>query len=257
MSAQSTASRGRAAVSGFDPGAYGHHIADVYDDTVRELPTAAAVARLAELAGAGPVLEFGIGTGRLALPLAARGLRVAGIDGSAEMVALLRDKPGGADIPVAVGDFAETRVEGRFALVVLAYNTVFALPSQQAQVACFGNAAAHLRPGGRFVVEAWIPDPAAFREGSALRVLAVHENEVLIEAARLHPAMQRMQTTKVRFTDNGVRLLPANHRYAWPAELDLMAQLAGMRTERRWADWHGGEFTDASRGHVTVYRLPE
>ncbi|MCW2609517.1 MAG: hypothetical protein QOC93_1634 [Actinomycetota bacterium] len=240
----------------FDPAAYGSHIADIYDDTVLHLPTAEPVARLAELAAGGPVLEFGIGTGRLALPLAARGLTVAGIDGSPEMVAGLRAKPGGDLLDVVVGDFSAVRVEGRFALVVLAVNTVFALPDQAAQVRCFRNAAAHLRPGGRFVVEAWIPDPGAFRHGTALRPVLVDEDVVVVEAAVLHPAEQRMTTTTLRFTEDGVRLLPANHRYAWPAELDLMAELAGLVREVRWADWAGTPFGDESRHHVTVYRRP-
>ncbi|MGS2617555.1 class I SAM-dependent DNA methyltransferase [Micromonospora sp. LZ34] len=241
----------------FDASAYGRQIADVYDEAYAHLNPDAAVDRLAALADDGPVCEFGIGTGRLALPLVERGLTVAGIEGSPEMVAGLRDKPGGDKIEVAVGDFAQTRVPGEFALVVLAFNTVFALPDQAAQVACFRNAAAHLRPGGRFVVEAWVPDPGAFRAGSALRPVRVAEDEVLLEAAVLHPAEQRMTTTKIRLTDAGVRLLPANHRYAWPAELDLMAELAGMTREHRFADWSGRPFTDDSREHVSVWRRPE
>ncbi|GAA3080109.1 class I SAM-dependent DNA methyltransferase [Streptosporangium carneum] len=242
----------------FDASAYGRAIADVYDDvyatTISGDCTASAVNRLHELAEGGPVLEFGIGTGRLALPLAERGLSVAGVEGSVEMVRALRAKPGGDRIPVEIGDFAATRVEGEFALVVLAINTIFALPSQDAQVACFRNAAAHLRPGGRFVVEAWIPDLAAFRNGTALRLLSLSEDRVLAEAARLSPADQMMYTTKVNMTSDGLRLLPANHRYAWPAELDLMARLADMEREDRWADWNGAPFTDDSRAHVSVYR---
>ncbi|WP_305074828.1 class I SAM-dependent methyltransferase [Micromonospora okii] len=241
----------------FDASEYGRRIADVYDETYAHLDTDAAVERLAALADGGGVCEFGIGTGRLALPLLARGLAVAGIEGSPEMAAGLRAKPGGERIEVAVGDFARTRVPGAYALVVLAFNTIFALPDQAAQVACFRNAAAHLRPGGRFVVEAWVPDPGAFRAGAALRPVRVAGDEVLLEAALLHPAEQRMTTTKIRITDSGTRLLPANHRYAWPAELDLMAQLAGMTRESRWADWAGGPFTDDSRAHVSVYRMPE
>ncbi|WP_233257670.1 class I SAM-dependent DNA methyltransferase [Micromonospora sp. S4605] len=241
----------------FDASAYGRHVAAVYDDTYAHLDPAGAVERLAALADGGPVCEFGIGTGRLALPLLARGLTVAGIEGSPEMVAGLRAKPGGDRVEVALGDFAQTRVPGEYALVVLAFNTVFALPDQAAQVACFRNAAAHLRPGGRFVVEAWVPDPGAFRAGSALRPVRVAEDEVLLEAAVLHPAEQRMTTTKIRLTDGGVRLLPANHRYAWPAELDLMAELAGMVREHRWAGWAAEPFTDDSREHVSVWRRPE
>ncbi|MEU7914767.1 class I SAM-dependent DNA methyltransferase [Microbispora bryophytorum] len=241
----------------FDASAYGQTIADVYDEMVEHLPTGPAVERVFRLAGGGPVLEFGIGTGRLALPLAARGLAVVGVDGSPDMVAVLRDKPGGDRIPVTVGDFSEVRVEGRFALVLLAFNTVFALPSQEAQVRCFHNAAAHLRPGGRFVIEAWVPDPASFRDRTSLRLLSVGEDEVVVEAARLCPAEQFMHTTKLRMTANGLRLLPANHRYAWPCELDLMARLAGMAREHRWADWSGAAFTDDSRAHVSVYRSLE
>ncbi|WP_169981620.1 class I SAM-dependent methyltransferase [Microbispora sp. H10836] len=241
----------------FDAAAYGRTIADIYDEMVVHVPTGPAVEQVFRLARGGPVLEFGIGTGRLALPIAARGLTVAGVDGSPDMVAVLRGKPGGDRIPVTVGDFSEVSVEGRFALVLLAFNTVFALPSQDAQVRCFRNAAAHLRPGGRFVIETWVPDPAAFRDRTALRLLALGEDEVVVEAARLSPAEQFMHTTKLRMTADGLRLLPANHRYAWPCELDLMARLAGMEREHRWADWSGAPFTDDSRAHVSVYRLLE
>jgi SAM-dependent methyltransferase len=240
-------------VPAFDASAYGRGIADIYDATVQDLPTEQAVSRLHELAEGGPVLEFGIGTGRLALPLVARGVTVAGIDGSADMVEVLRAKPGGERIPVTIGDFATATVDGEFALVVLSTNTIYALPSQDAQVACFRNAAAHLRPGGRFVVEAWVPDLTAFTSGSALRLLSMSEEVVVAEAARLSPAEQLMHTTRVRLSAEGVRMLPANHRYAWPAELDLMARLAGMRREHRWSDWTGSPFGDDSRAHVSVY----
>ncbi|MFI7045732.1 class I SAM-dependent DNA methyltransferase [Streptosporangium sandarakinum] len=241
-------------VQEFDPSAYGRAAADVYDEVVTHLPTEPAVDRLQELAEGRAVLEFGVGTGRLALPLAARGLTVAGIDGSAEMTAVLRAKPGGDRVPVTLGDFSTTRVDGEFGLVVLACNTIYALPSQDAQVDCFRNAAAHLVPGGRFVVEAWVPDVGAFRHGTALRLVSLREDEVVAEAARLSPADQMMYTTKIVLTSGGVRLLPANHRYAWPAELDLMARLAGMRLEHRWSDWRAAPFTGDSRGHVSVYR---
>ncbi|WP_234040840.1 class I SAM-dependent DNA methyltransferase [Micromonospora coerulea] len=239
----------------FDPSEYGRRIpADVYDEAYGHLDPETAVNRLMALADGGPVCEFGIGTGRLALPLLERGLRVAGVEGSPEMVDRLRAKPGGNRVEVAVGDFAHTRAPGEFGLVLLAFNTIFALPDQAAQVACFRNAAAHLRPGGRFVIEAWVPDPGAFRAGGALRPIRVAPDAVLLEAAELHPAEQRMTTTKVWLTDDGMHLLPANHRYAWPAELDLMAQLAGMTRESRWADWTARPFTDDSREHITVYR---
>lgn len=245
-------------MTSFDPSAYGRRVADGYDDSTRWLGSVEpAVAALAGLAAGGPVLEFGIGTGRLALPLVERGIEVAGIDGSAEMVDLLRAKPGGAGIPVRIGDFARTRVEGTFGLVLLAFNTVFALPDQDAQVACFRNAAAHLAPGGRFVVEAWVPDPGAFRGGRSVQLVTAGEDEVQLQTAELFPAEQFMRVVKIQLTDSGVRLLPATHRYAWPAELDLMARLAGLEREHRWADWSGTPFGDASTDHISVYRRPD
>jgi SAM-dependent methyltransferase len=201
-------------------------------------------------------VEFGIGTGRLALPLAERGLTVHGIDGSPEMVAALHAKQGGENIPVVIGDFSEVTAGTDFALVVLAINTIYALPSQEAQVACFRNAARHLRPGGRFVVEAWVPDPGVFRNGTAIRPVQIHQGHIELEVARIHPANQTMLTNKVHFSAEGVRLIPANHRYAWPSELDLMAQLAGMRLAHRWENWERAQFHDASATHVSVWEKP-
>jgi SAM-dependent methyltransferase len=243
----------------FDPSAYGASgIADEYDDLYRdEWDTDAAVDRLAELAQGGAVLEFGIGTGRLALPLLERGLDVHGIDGSADMVARLREKPGGDRIPVVVGDFATTDVGRTFALVVLVVNTIFALPDQRAQVRCFANAARHLAPSGRFVIEAWVPDVGAFRHNRRVRPRIVRSDKISIEAAELDPVDQIMRTTQAVLSDGSVRLYPANHRYAWPAELDLMAQLAGMHREVRWADWRRSSFTADSENHVSVYRRDE
>lgn len=241
----------------FDPAEYGRHIGAVYDALAASgfrTDTDATVALLVELAEGGPVVEFGIGTGRLAIPLAGRGLPVHGVEGSPEMAEQLHRKPGGAELPVAVGDFADTRVDGEFALVVLAANTIYALPSQDAQVATFHNAAGHLRPGGRFVVEAWVPDVGDFRAGRALRIVSIEDRRVVLEAAELDPVEQYMRTTKLYCGPDGLQAFPANHRYAWPAELDLMAQLAGMRREHRWEDWRRRPYTAASRNHVTVYR---
>ena len=241
----------------FDAAAYGRFAARDYDDLHAELDSSTAAETLTDLADGGPVVEFGIGTGRLALPLARRGLVIHGIDGSPEMAALLHRKPGGEEIPVVIGDFSEVTAGNDFGLVVLAINTIYALPSQDAQVACFRNAARHLRPGGRFVVEAWVPDPGAFRNGTAMRPVQIHETHVELEVARLHPAKQLMTTTKVHISDGGIRLIPANHRYAWPSELDLMAQLAGMRLAYRWEDWKRTPFHDASTAHISVWeKLP-
>lgn len=247
------------AVAGFDPTAYGASgIADEYDELYTgHWDTAGAVEFVRELAGGGKVLEFGIGTGRLALPLVERGLEIHGVDGSPDMVAKLRDKPGGQQIPVVIGDFSSARAGSEFALVVLAANTIFALPDQDAQVDCFRNAAAHLAPSGRFVVEAWVPDVGAFRHNRSVRPRIMRPGTVSIESAELDPVTQMMRTTHVVFSDGSVRLYPADHRYAWPAELDLMAQLAGMRREARWADWRHSPFTADSVAHVTVYRTPD
>jgi SAM-dependent methyltransferase len=236
----------------FDPTAYGASgIADEYDDLYAgHWETDTAVDRIVDLAEGGKVLELGIGTGRLALPLLNRGIEVHGVDGSAEMVAKLREKPGGDRIPVVVGDFASADAGRDFTLVVLAVNTIFALPDQAAQVECFRNAARHLGPNGRFVIEAWVPDVGAFRHNRVVRPRIMRSDRISIETAELDPVTQTMRTTQAVFSEGSVRLYPANHRYAWPAELDLMAQLAGMHRGQRWADW-----TADSQAHVTVYRL--
>jgi SAM-dependent methyltransferase len=238
----------------FDPGEYGRTIAGDYDDTTGAVDPGPELAAIAELSGGEPILELGIGTGRLALPLAARGHRVAGIEGSAEMVRLLRQKPGGADIPVEIGDFAETRVDGEFGLVVLTMNTIYALPSQAAQVGCFRNAARHLREGGAFVVEAWLPDLGAYRDGRAVRLVRQDDGVVILETSAISPATQTMRTNKVYLQNDSVKVFPANHRYAWPAELDLMAELAGMELAQRWADWSKAPYTDDSTAHVSIWR---
>lgn len=240
----------------FDPAAYGRFAARDYDELHAELDPSAAVDTLSDLAHGGPVVEFGIGSGRLALPLAERGLEVHGIDGSPEMIALLRRKQGGEAIPVVIGDFSDVAAGNDFALAVLAINTIYALPSQEAQVACFRNAARHLRPGGHFVVEAWVPDVGAFRNGTAVRPVQIHDRHVELEIARLHPATQRMLTTKVHMSNGNISLIPANHRYAWPSELDLMAQLAGMRLAHRWESWERTPFHDASTAHISVWEKP-
>ena len=240
----------------FDPGAYGASgIAADYDALYADhWDTEAAVDCLVDLADGGPVLEFGIGTGRLALPMSRRGLEIHGIDGSDEMVARLAAKSGGERIPVVIGDFADADAGGGFTLVVLAVNTIFALPDQDAQVACFRNAARHLAPSGRFVVEAWVPDVGGFRDHRQVRPRVMRPDLLSIETADLDQADQIMRTTQAVFSGGGVRLYPATHRYAWPAELDLMGQLAGFRREARWADWTRSRFTRDSTAHVTVYR---
>jgi hypothetical protein len=156
---------------------------------------------------------------------------------------------------VVVGDFAHAHAGRDFSLVLLAVNTIFALPSQDAQVECFRNATRHLGPGGRFVVEAWVPDIGTFRNNRRVRPRILQASRMSIESAELDQVDQMMRTTQAVFTNGTVQLYPANHRYAWPSELDLMAQLAGLRREVRWADWNRSPFTADSRAHVSVYRL--
>jgi len=241
----------------FDPTEYGKAIADEYDDLYEgHFDTENAVAKLAELAQGGPVLELGIGTGRLALPLLERGFEIHGVDASPEMIDILERKPGGDRIPTTIGDFADVDAGRDFAMVVLAVNTIYALPDQDAQVRTFQNAARHLRHGGLFVVEAWVPDLSRFDRGQGVWARKVSGDRVSVEVAWLDAPAQMMRTTQLQFSDAGVRLYPANHRYAWPAELDLMARLAGLEPESRWEDWGRRPFTRFSRQHVSVYRKP-
>jgi len=246
-------------MSDHDPTRYGDRFADLYDavyEGSEHLDTDGALALLTELAGAGSVLELGVGTGRLALPLAARGVDVVGVDASAAMLAALAAKPGGDAVHGVQADFGTLDLGRRFDLVVLAFGTIFALPDQDAQVDCFASVARHLEPGGRFVLEAWVPDLSPFSRGRDARPVFISPDRVLLELAELDPVAQRMRTTRIHASDDGVRLLPANHRYAWPSELDLMARLAGLRLEERVGDWRRTPFGPTSAGHVSIYRAP-
>jgi SAM-dependent methyltransferase len=235
---------------------YGDEIADVYDALHGELDPA-AIATLAALAGRGPVLELGIGTGRLALPLQARGLIVHGIDASAAMVGKLRAKPGGADIPVTMGDFSLVRLDQTFELIFVAFNTFFGLSTADDQVRCCRNVASMLRPGGVFVIEAFVPDLGRFDRGQRLAVTKIEPRRVWLEASRHDAASQVVDAQLVRLSSDGLRLFPLRIRYAWPAELDLMARLAGLRPRERWAGWDRQPFLPASAAHVSVYERPQ
>jgi SAM-dependent methyltransferase len=238
----------------FDPSSYGASIAQEYDSLYEgQFDTDAAVAGIAQMADGGPVLELGIGTGRLAIPLMALGLEVHGVDASVEMIEQLRRKPGGERVPVTIGNFADADAGTRFPLVVLAVNTIYALPDQESQVRCFANAARHLRPDGAFVLEAWVPDLASFRRNRSVRPRIMRGDQISIEVAELDPINQLIHATQAVLRNGDVRVHPTTHRYAWPAELDLMARLAGLRLRSRWADWSGAPFEADSRNHVSVY----
>jgi hypothetical protein len=228
---------------------YDEHAAEMFDPGVVE----PAVDFLAGLAGEGAALEFAIGTGRIALPLADRGVPVQGIDLSEAMLARLREKPGGELIPVTVGDIASTRVEGSFALVYLVFNTIPNLTSQAAQVACFRNAAAHLEPGGRFVVEVRVPQLRLLPPGHSFRAFQLSEHYVGID--EYDTARQRMTSHHYRLNGGQVELRSIPFRYVWPSELDLMAQLAGMRLQERWASWKRKPFTAESDSHISVWKV--
>jgi SAM-dependent methyltransferase len=236
-------------------GFFGERVASVYDERAAGMFDPAVVGPvvdlLAEYAGDGGALELGIGTGRIALPLAARGVRVAGIDSSEAMVARLRAKPGSEEIEVAIGDFAATRVGGEFAVVYLVFNTIFNLVTQDAQVACFENAAAHLRPGGRFVVETGVPDLQNLPVGQTIVPFRADAGGLGFDVYDV--VTQRFSSQHYTFSDGRVEAEPYEFRYAWPAELDLMARIAGMTLAERWAGWRREPFTALSRAHVSVW----
>jgi len=243
-------------VTEYGPATYGDRVADVYDRMPQVLgrDTQRAVATLAELAGPGPVLELGIGTGRLALPLAAGGLAVHGIDASEEMIKKLRAKPGGDRIPVAIGNFADVAIDGRFSLIFVVFNTFFGLLSQEDQVRCFTRAAEHLTADGVFVLEAFVPDVTRFDRGQRVGVTHVGVDDVQLEASVHDPVTQRVRSHHIVLSNEiGTQLYPVQVRYAWPSELDLMARLAHLHLRARWSDWDKTEFTALSRSHVSVY----
>jgi SAM-dependent methyltransferase len=238
---------------GYDAASYGDRVADVYDQLFHPPDTDAAVACLAELAASGRALELAVGTGRLALPLAHRGVEVSGIDASEKMVAKLRAKPGGEDILVAIGDFADVNVDGRFSLIFIAYNTFFVLLDPAAQSRCFERVATHLEPGGRFVMEGFVPDPGRFERGQHIEVTQVASDYAVLSVSRHDAATQRVDSLLVRVSDDGVRTWPVRLRYSYPSELDLMAERAGLRLEHRWGGYGREPFTDDSVKHVSVY----
>jgi len=214
-----------------------------------------AVDFLAALAPGGRALEFAIGTGRVALPLSARGLAVYGIDSSEPMAAVLRGKPGGDRIAVIIGDMAHDSVPGTFDLVYVVYNAVTCLLTQGEQVACFRNAAQHLGPGGRFVVEVFVPDLQRLPVGAIAQAFRVEANRVGFDTFDL--VRQQLVSHHYRIEDGKASVFHSSHRFVWPSELDLMGDLAGLRLLERWADWTRAAFTAESRSHVSVWVKPD
>ncbi|MDI2037011.1 class I SAM-dependent DNA methyltransferase [Paenarthrobacter nitroguajacolicus] len=212
---------------------------------------------LSELAGDGAALEFAIGTGRVAVPLSEAGVRVSGIELSHAMIRRLRSKVDQDTVPVVQGDMAEARVDGEFTLAYLVFNTIANLLTQDEQVRCFQNAARHLAPGGRFVIELWVPQLRSLPPGHGGTVEVSQPGYLLVDTYDV--LRQHVISHHVHFgeglSDRDARIGRTPHRYIWPSELDLMARLAGFELESRWADWDRSDFTAESRGHVSVYRL--
>ena len=236
---------------------FGPEIAEHYDENHRHdepQQAKAAVKVLQDLAHGERALEFAIGTGRIALPLVKAGTPVNGIELSEEMVAELRKKEGGEDIPVTIGDMATAKVPGAFNLVFLVFNTITNLTTQDAQTACFENAAAHLKPGGRFLIETFVPP---------LQRLPVGETQMAFDRSDSHWGVDDIDVTTQRCTshhiwidEEGMRRFSLPFRYVWPSELDLMARIAGLQLEHRWADWDRSPFTKESGSHISVWRKP-
>lgn len=239
-----------------EDGLFDQRVADCYGGGEMFEPAAIdpVVDLLAGLAGEGRALELGIGTGRIALPLAARGVTVHGIDLSRAMVGKLREKAGGAEIGVTIGDFATTRVDGTFTLAYLVYNTISNLTTQADQVACFRNVAAHLEPGGCFVIEVGMPDLQRLPPGERFKVFDQSDTHWGIDEYDV--ANQGLISHHFDLVDGRWELLSMPFRYTCPAELDLMAELADMRLRDRWSGWRREPFTSESRKHVSVWEKP-
>jgi len=236
-----------------DPAAYGDTWAAIYDDVHTHLDPAPAVDVLAQLAGRGKALELGIGTGRVAIPLAARGVTVHGIEASRAMLDRMRAKPGGADLEVTLGDFTDVAVDGEYAVVYVVFSTLFGLTTQEAQVACIRNAVARLARGGVFVFEGFVPDPARYASANP-RIQLHHADPSGLDLVVAHhdPAQQRVTSQRIVVGPQGMQVFPVEIRYIWPSELDLMAQLAGLRLRDRWSNWERAPFT-GSGTNISIF----
>jgi len=237
---------------------FGEHVAARYDESAGDLSEPAVVDPvvdfLVDLAGDGAALELGIGTGRIALPLAQRGIRVHGIDLSEAMVARLRAKPGAEQIGVTIGDFATTTVAGTFSLAYLVFNTIMNLTTQDEQIACFANVAAHLEPGGCFVIEVGVPGLQRLPPGETVRAFAVSATRLGFDEYDV--VSQGLISHHYSVVDGRLEVLSIPFRYAWPSELDLMARLAGMTLRERWSGWQREPFTSDSTKHISVWEKP-
>ncbi len=245
----------RGFLESYTPATWGDHLADVYEEWLASTPveTEGAIEVLVELARGGPVLELAVGTGRIAIPLAERGLEVRGVDASKRMVEKLRARPGGDRVEVTIGDFADVPVDGRFPLIFVVFNTFPALLSPEDQVRCVANVAEHLTDDGLFLVEMQVPPAAMLRREGSIDVWGVEPGRVIVGFERADPVTQTSAQMEVWITERGVRMFPNPCRYVWPSELDLMARLAGLELRERWAGWRREPFTRKSPSHVSIY----
>ena len=231
---------------------YGEQIAEVFDEFYAEVDQD-LIDLLYAFAKGGRALELGIGTGRVALPLQKKGVKVNGIDVSEAMVAKLKAKPGGEDIEISMGSFDEIELDERFELIYVIFNTFYALLTQEEQVRAFHSIARHLNPDGVFLVEAFVPDLSRFERNQTVRVVQQREGRVQIDVSQHDPLRQQIASHHVLLSNEGVQLYPVKLRYVWPSEFDLMANLAGLSLKDRWASWAKDAFTQNSQKHISVY----
>ena len=245
-------------MEGYDETTYGERFADVYDDWYGSITdTEACVEAVAALADGGPVLELGVGTGRLAIPLAQRGLAITGVDASPAMLAALSAKPGGDAVEAVLGDMTDPPVGApRFAVVFVAYNTLFNLVTEEGQRSCLTNAAHQLAPGGCVVVEAFVPD-VSYAAAEAVVPKHVTADKVVLSVSRHDPVSQEVIGQYVDISEAGIRLRPWHIRWSTPEQLDAMATEAGLGLSQRWASWSGDPFDETSASHISVYRLAD
>ena len=245
-------------MDGYDETTYGRLWAPYYDQAYSTVDDS-AIDLLARHAGDPPrALELALGSGRIAVPLAEKGVEVSGIDSSTEMVALMRAKPGGAAIPVTIGNFGDVPVDGEFPLIYLAFNTLFGLKTQEEQIQCFQNVAEHLEPGGRFIIDCFVPDIRRFdAHNTRVGVSSINSvDEHWTEMTVYDPVTQRLSTHMTRYRDGESVVLPIEIRFAWPAEIDLMARLAGLELEDRFGWYDLRPFTEQSSSHMSIYVKP-
>lgn len=239
-------------MSDYNDETYGELIADVYDDWYSEVDPQ-MLEMLARLSGGGRALELGIGTGRVAIPLAARGMKMYGIDSSPAMLEKLRTKPGSEDIQLHQGSFVSIPFQEKFDLIFVVFSTFYGLLTQDEQIQCFNNVAAHLNSKGMFVIEAFVPDLTRYQGGQSVRAVQLESQQTRLVASMLDPVNQIITSQFIVLDKSKTEVKPVKIRYAWPSELDLMAHMAGLKLVYHWDNWGQSPFTSNSSKHIAVY----